>query len=180
VYRIRNAISRPKYRTVITGIFLFTVIACGVGSILLSVEYLAVYDTANKFLPHVTRLQKEAPTPTTRLLTIDLLVSNNGTRIVHIYRYDVLVYIQNPDDPETFHQVYIREFHEDIFLQPGQILVLHVMCLVEGGYAQRIIDAEDAGQLNWFILHPMRIFFGEWLNVRMSYLGTPWVGAEEV
>jgi len=180
MYRIRNAISRPKYRNVITGIFLVTVIACGVGSVFLSVEYLAVYDTANRFTTGVTQLQKESPTPSTRLLTINLAVSNNGTRLVHVYRYDILIYIQNPDNPETYHQIYIREFHEDLYLQPGQVTVLQFLCLIEGGYAQRIIDAEVAGELNWFILHPMRILFGEWLNVRLSYLGTPWVGAIEV
>jgi hypothetical protein len=178
--RIRNAISKPKYRNVVTGIFFLSVIVCGVGSILLSIEYLAVYDTANRFLPHVTRLQKSSPTPSTRLLTIDLQVGNNGTRMVHIFRYDILVYIRNPTDPDRYHQVYIREFHEDVYLLPGNTTTLRIMCLIEGGYAQRVIDAENAGQLNWFILHPMRVWFGEWLNVRMSYLGTPWIGAEEV
>lgn len=178
--RFRSAISKPKYRTVVSGIFLLTVILCGVGSILLSIEYLAVYDTANQFVPHVTRIQKASPSEDSRLLTIDLQISNDGSRLVHIFRYDILIYIQDENDPQNYHQVAIREYHDDIFLLPGQETTLRLMFLIEGGYAQHIIDAENADNLTWFILHPMRVWFGGWLNVRMSYLGTPWVGAEEV
>ncbi len=170
---VRRITSKSIYKKAFTGIFFLCVIASGIGSIFLSVEYFAVYDTANNFHPRVTGLEKSAPSASERLLIVDLTIANNGTRIVHIFGYGIIILLNS-------HQVAQRDTYEDIFLQPGQEITLTIRLLTTGFYAQQIIDAEVSGEWNWVIRHPMRLYVGGWLYVVLAYLATPWTGIEEV
>lgn len=173
--RLKQAIYKPKYRHLVTALFFLSVTACAVGSLILSIEYLAVYDTANHFSPHVTRLAKAAPSVDTRLLIVDLHIDNNGTRIVHIFGYAVIVYLNG-------HQVAQQDVYNDIYLDPGEDITLTFYLEVSGLYAQRIVDAESSGQWNWLVRHPIRLYIGggDWLYIVMAHLSTEWLGVEEV
>lgn len=171
--RVKQAIYKTKYRNVVTAIFFLSIVACGVGSVILSTEYFAVYDTANHFSPRITRFAKSAPSPNTRLLIIELHIDNNGSRLLHVFGYGIIVYLNG-------HQVAQQDTYNDIFLLPGQEITLIIRLDVTGNYAQQIIDAEQSGEWNWFIRHPMRLYVGGWLYLVMAHLATPWLGIEEV
>ncbi|MFX1510307.1 MAG: hypothetical protein ACFFBR_08400 [Promethearchaeota archaeon] len=170
--RLKQTLYKPSYRNLVTVVFIVTTIALGIGSIILSVEYFAVYDTANHFRPTITSVEKSTPSASERLITVDILVQNNGTRLVHIWGYTVSLELNG----EYISQV---DTFQDIFLQPGQETTIVVRILVTGLYVNTIIDAESSGQWNWYIRYPMRIYIGGWLYIAMSYLSTYYTGVIE-
>ncbi len=171
--RLKRAIYKPTYRNIVTAIFFVTTIALGIGSVLLSTEYFAVYDTANQFRAQVTSVEKATPASSERLIIVDIALQNNGSRIIHIWGYAVILELNG----EWVSQI---DIYQDIFLQPGQGTTIIVRMLITGLYVEPIIDAESSGQWNWFIRYPMRIYVGGWLYIVLAYLGTEYTGVEEV
>ncbi|MFX1565390.1 MAG: hypothetical protein ACFFCH_05315 [Promethearchaeota archaeon] len=171
--RLKQTLYRPSYRNLVTVVFFVTTIALGIGSIILSMEYFAVYDTANQFRPIVTSVEKSTPSANERLIIVDIQVQNNGTRLVHIWGYTVSLELNG----EYVSQV---DIFQDIFLQPGQQTTIVVRILVTGLFVNTIIDAESSGQWNWYIRYPMRVYIGGWLYIAMAYLSTHYNGITEV
>ena len=171
--RAKRAIYKPTYRNIVTIIFFVTTIALGIGSIILSTEYFAVYDTANQFRANVLSVEKATPSSQERLITIDIAVHNNGSRLVHIWGYSVIAELNG----EWIGQI---DVYQDIFLQPGQGSTITVRLLVTGLYIEPIVEAESSGQWNWVIRYPMRLFVGGWLYIVLAYLATEYIGVEEV
>lgn len=171
--RFKQAISKPKHQTIITTIFFLSVIVCGIGSVVLSIEYLAVYDTANKFLPQVTRIAKSIISEDSRSVVVEIQTVNNGTRLLHIWGYRVLLELNE-------NVIANRDIFRDIFLQPGQATIIEENFTIIGGFAQHIIDAEQSGEWNWIIQYPMRVYVGGWLYVSYGHFASSWTGIEEV
>jgi len=171
--RIKRTIYKPTYRNIVTVLFFVITIALGIGSVILSVEYFAVYDTANQFRPVITSVEKAAPNPNERLLIIDILVQNNGSRLLHIWGYSISLELNG----EWVGQ---EDIYQDIFLQPGQQTTITVRHLVTGLFVEPIIDTESSDQWNWFIRYPMRIYVGGWLYIAMAYLSTYYNGVTEL
>ncbi len=171
--RVKQAISKPTYQNVVTAIFFLSVIVCGIGSVVLSIEYLAVYDTANRFLPEVTRIAKSILSEDARFLTVEIPVRNDGSRLLHIWAYNVYVELNGE-------VIANRDVFRDIFLQPGQEELIQQNFTVTDGFAQRIINAEQSGEWNWFIRFPMRVYVGGWLYVAFGHFAMSVTGVEEV
>ncbi len=171
--RAKRAIYKPTYRNLVTVIFFVITIALGIGSVILSVEYFAVYDTANQFRPQVMSVEKVTPSSAERLIIVDILVQNNGSRLVHIWGYAVNLELNG----EWVGQ---EDVYQDIYLQPGQETTITVRILVTGLYVQPIVEAESSGEWNWFIRYPMRIYVGGWLYIVMAHLSTNYFGVEEL
>ena len=157
----------------VTAIFFLSVIVCGIGSVVLSIEYLAVYDTANKLLPEVTRIAKSTLSEDARSLVVEIQARNDGTRLLHIWGYNVYVELNGQT-------IANRDVFQDLFLQPGQVLIIEENFTVVGGFAQRIVDAEQSGEWNWFIRYPMRVYIGGWLYVAYGHFAMSVTGVEEV
>ena len=171
--RAKRAIYKPTYRNIISIIFFVTTIALGIGSVILSTEYFAVYDTANRFRATLTSVEKATPSDQERLIIVDIDVQNNGSRLLHIWGYSVVLELNG----EWIGQI---DIYQDIYLQPGQETTITVRILITGLYIGPIIEAESSGQWNWFIRYPMRIYVGGWLYIVLAYLGTEYIGVEVV
>jgi hypothetical protein len=171
--KFKEAISKPRYQTIVTGIFFLSVIICGIGSVVLSIEYLAVYDTANKFLPQVTRIAKSTISEEARSIVVEIETRNDGSRLLHIWGYRVLIILNDA-------VIANRDVFRDIFLQPGQVLIIEENFTIIGSFAQRIIDAEQSDEWNWIIQYPMRVYVGGWLYVSYGHFAVSLTGVEEV
>lgn len=166
--RLKKTMSGALYRKAVTALFIGCVIVCGAGSVFLSFDYLAVYNTANSLSVGITQVINAVVDPDSRLLTITLRIENRGSRILDIYRYDITVWLNDR---------YIAQEPGEtrLLLEPGEYDTRIFNILVDDIYAERIIEAEQSGQWNWIIQYPMRMWIS-WLHVTFSYLGEEWQG----
>lgn len=171
--RLKETLSRPTYRKSVTVLFFACVIICGAGSVILSFDYLAVYDTANNFSAGVSNVLKATVDSETRIITVILRIYNNGSRPIRIFGYSVIVELNDGFVAQR------DIFDDDVYLNPGTFDTIIFDLIVTGLYAQRIIDAEQTGEWNWLIRYPMRVYVA-WLYVAFSYLGEVWHGVVEV
>jgi hypothetical protein len=171
--RFKKALVRPTYQTVVSIIVLLIFVSSGIGSVFLSLEYVSVYDTANRFNPQVSRVLKAAPDNVTRVISIEIPLQNNGSRLIHIEGYAFLIYLNGQPlaQQETF---------QNIFIAPGQSDILWGNFTLTGRSAQQIIDAELSDDWNWVIRYPMRVYIGERLYVLYQHFVTFLTGVEEV
>lgn len=171
--RLKNSVRQINYRTIVTSVFFVTIIISGIGSLYLSLEYVSVYDTANKFNPQVSRILKAAPNSTTRIISIEVPVQNTGSRLIQIEGYAFFVDLNG----ET---IALRETFEDIFIAPGQQDTLWGNFTYTNSSADPIIDAESSGDWNWYIRYPMRVYVGGRLYVVYQHFIMEFTGVEEV
>lgn len=170
--RLKGLFPGKGYRYLVIGVFLASLILSLGGSTILSAEYYAVFDTVNRFNPHVIALTKGDLSEDSRLITVYLKVPNAGSRPIYLYEYGIYLYLND-------HNVGIQDVHPDLTLSPASNETLIVYLTITGGFAQFIIQAEQSGQWNWDILYPMRFDVG-WLSLRAPQLRQSWVGIEEV
>ncbi|MFX1319665.1 MAG: hypothetical protein ACFE9D_09335 [Promethearchaeota archaeon] len=171
--RFKRALGTTKFQVAVTTIFLLTFVISLIGSGILAIEYVSVYDTANKFNPQVSQILKEAPDSTTRIISIRIPVQNNGSRLIHIQGYAFFVNLNGQT-------IALRETFEDIFIIPGQRADIWGNFTFHDAEAQPILDAEISGEWSWVIRYPMRVYVGERLYVLYQNFVTVFQGVEEV
>jgi hypothetical protein len=179
---------KPRYTQLVALIFIGFVIAAGVGVIILDIDFFSVFDTANRFIPRVTRFTKTDPEGSgdSRNLTLYLSLANPGSRRIFFIREGDPTRPTNIDVRIWLNGRFItsQEIRPDLVLLPGSDFTLVVNFTVEDvydstSYGSQIVEAEESGEWNWEIMYPMRIFV-EWLYIRESHLRSPWSGIEEV
>jgi hypothetical protein len=171
--RFKKALGKTNFQVIVSTIFLLTLVFSGIGSGILALEYVSVYDTANRFNPQVRQILKEAPDSTTRVISIRVPVINNGSRLIHIEGYAFIVTLNG----ET---VALRETFEDIFVAPGQRADVWGNFTFYDTEADPILEAEISGEWNWVIRYPMRVYVGSRLYVLYQHFIMPFQGVEEV
>ncbi len=171
--RFKKSDGKINYQAIVTCIFVITLVISGIGSIFLSLEYVSVYDTANRFNPQVSRILKETPNNTTRIISIEIPLQNNGSRLIHIEGFAFIVDLNG--EP-----LILNETFKDIFLVPGQVYVLWGNFSFTGNDAQPIIDAELSDDWNWIIRYPMRVYVGGRLYVLYQHFIQVFSGIEDV
>lgn len=179
---------KPQYTQIVAVIFIGCVIGAGLGVVILDNDFFSVFDTANRFIPRITRFTKspEEGGGDSRNLTLYLNLANPGSRRVIFIRegdptrptnIDVRIWLNG-------HFITSQEIRPNLVLSPGSDFTLIVNFSVEdlydsSSYGSQIAEAEESGEWNWDIQYPMRIFV-EWLYLRESHLRAPWSGIEEV
>ncbi len=178
---------KPRYTQIVALIFISCTVAAGFGTVILNNDFFSVFDTANRFIPRVTRFTKSPEGPAdSRNLTLYLNLANPGSRRIFFVRdgdptrptnIDIRIWLNG-------HFITSQEIRPDLILFPGSDLTLTVNFTVEdlyvsASYGANIAEAEESGLWNWDIQYPMRIFV-EWLYIRESHLRAPWSGIEEV
>ncbi|MFW9831331.1 MAG: hypothetical protein ACFFD8_06110 [Candidatus Thorarchaeota archaeon] len=171
--RLKKAVNQSKYQTIVTGIFILVIVISGIGSIFLALDYVGVYHTTNQFAPRIHRVMKEAPDSTTRIISIELPLQNNGSELINIEGYAFIVYLNGQ-------LIAYRETFVQIFIPPGLSTTLWGNFTFTGDDAQPIIDAELSDEWNWIIQYPIRAYIGGWLYVIFQHFTMPWTGVEEV
>ncbi len=179
---------KPRYTQIVAVTFIGLVIASGVGVVILDIDFFSVFDTANRFIPRVTRFTKTDAEGSgdSRNLTLYLSLANPGSRRIffikegdptHPTNIEVKIWLND-------HFITSQEIRPDLVLMPGSDYTLVVNFLVEdvydsSSYGHHIVEAEANHQWDWTIQYPMRIFV-EWLYIRESHLSALWSGIEEV
>jgi hypothetical protein len=176
-----------RYTQIVALIFIGCTIASSAGIVILNNDFFSVFDTANRFIPRVTRFTKSPEGPSdSRNLTLYLNLANPGSRRIMFIRdgdptrptnIDIRIWLNG-------HFVTSQEVRPDLVLLPGSDLTLIVNFTIgdlyeSTSYGANIAEAEESGTWNWEIQYPMRIFV-EWLYIRESHLRAPWSGIEEV
>jgi hypothetical protein len=162
---------KARYGHVVIAFFIAAVIVSSAGSLVLSVEYFTVFDTANRFTPSVFALTKQNVTEDSRLISVYLRLLNTGSRPVFIFEYGVLLTLNGQFVAQ-------RDVYPALTIDPDSNETLVVQFTVISGYAQVIIQAEQLGQWDWDIRYPMRFTVG-WLSVTASHFRQAWSGIQE-
>jgi hypothetical protein len=154
-------------------IFILTLVFSGIGSGILAIDYVSVYDTANRFNPQVNRILKEAPNATTRIISVQVPIRNNGSRLLHIEGF--AFYITLNGEPIIF-----RETFQNIFIAPHQTYILWGNFTLTETRIDPILDAEISGEWEWLVRYPMRVYVGGRLYVLYQHFIQEFSGVEEV
>jgi len=162
---------KAHYGHVVIAFFIAAVIVSAAGSLVLSVEYFTVFDTAGRFTPSVFALTKQNVTEDSRLISVHLRLLNTGSRPVFIFEYGVLLTLNGQFVAQ-------RDAYPALTIEPDSNQTLVVQFTVTGGYAQVIIQAELSEQWDWDIRYPMRFTVG-WLSVTASHFRQAWSGIQE-
>ena len=171
--RFKKVLSRQEYQKLVTTIFLVAIVVSGTGSVILSLEFVGVYDTANQFSPRIQQVLKFTPNSTTRLISIELPIRNNGSQQIHIEGWAFVVYLNGQ-------LIAYRDTFGDITLVPGQEITIWENFSFTGDAVDIFEDAELSGEWNWVFQYPMRAFVGAWLYVVFRHFIMSWTGVEEV
>ena len=129
---------KPKlrYTQIVAVIFISCTLASSVGIVILNNDYFSVFDTANRFIPRVTRFTKSPEGPgDSRNLTLYLNLANTGSRRILFIR---------DGDPTRPTNIEVRidlngrfvtsqEIRPDLVLLPGSDLTLVINFTVEDG-----------------------------------------------
>ena len=171
--RLKKVVSRQEYQKLVTTIFLVAIVVSGTGSILLSLEFVGVYDTANQFAPRINQVLISTPNSSARILAVELPIRNNGSQQIHIEGYAFVVYLNG-------HLIGYRDTFGDIILAPGDEITIWENFTFTGDTVDLIDDAALSGEWNWVFQYPMRAFVGTWLYVVFRHFIMSWTGVEEV
>lgn len=169
--QLRAAARKRHYRHLVIALFVASIIVSSAGSLVLSVEYFTVFETANRFNPYVFALTKENVTEDSRLISVYLRLPNTGSRSIFIFEYGILLTLND-------HFVAQRDAYPNLTINPSSNATLVVQFTVTSGYAEVIIQAEQSDQWNWNIRYPMRLTVG-WLSITASHFQQPWSGIQE-
>ena len=178
---------KPRYTQIVALLFIGCTLASGLGIVILDSDYFSVFDTANRFIPRITRFTKSPEGPgDSRNLTLYLSLANPGSRRIFFIREGDPTKPTNIEIRVWLNDRFIstQEIRPDLILMPGSDFTLLVNFTVDNlygstSYGVHIAEAEESGVWNWEIQYPMRIFV-EWLYIRESHLRAPWSGIEEV
>lgn len=168
---LRALARKARYRNLVIAFFVASVIVSSAGSLVLSIEYFAVFETANRFNPSVFRLTKQNVTEDSRLISVYLRLPNMGSRPVFIFEYGVFLTLNGQFVAQ-------RDAYPALTIEPASNDTLVVQFTVTSGYAQVIIQAEESAQWNWSIRYPMRFRVG-WLSVTAAHFQQLWLGIQE-
>ncbi|MFX1562773.1 MAG: hypothetical protein ACFFDP_05655 [Promethearchaeota archaeon] len=160
-----------RYRKVAITIFVIGVVLSGAGIVIISTDFVQVYNTINHFIPHITNVQKADLGGDDRRINVILNVENSGTRSIFIEEYGLILYLNGE------YVISILSF-PDRTLEPSTNETLLLTADVTNALVQPILDAEGSGEWNWEIRYPMRLYIS-WLYIVPQYWGT-WEGVEEV
>ncbi len=180
-----TSLRKLRYSQLVALLFIGCTVSSAVGIVILNNDYFSVFDTANRFIPRVTRFTKSPEGPgNSRNLTLYLNMANPGSRRIFFLREG------DPTQPTNIeiriwlngHFITSQELRPELILLPGSDYTLTANFTVEDldiptSYGSYIADAEETGLWNWELYYPMRIFV-EWLYIRESHLRMPWSGIE--
>jgi hypothetical protein len=171
--RFKKVLSRQEYQKLVTTIFLVSIVLAGTGSVILSLEFVGVYDTANQFSPRIHQVLKFTPNSSTRIIAIELPIKNNGSQQIHIEGYAFVVYLNGQ-------LIAYRDTFGDIILAPGEEIILWENFTFTGDAVDLFVNAESSGEWNWVFQYPMRAYVGAWLYVVFRHFIMSWTGVSEV
>ncbi|MFX1575620.1 MAG: hypothetical protein ACFFCF_00450 [Promethearchaeota archaeon] len=171
--RIKALLNQKRYQKLVTAIFFLVIVVSGIVSIVLSMEFVGVYDTTNEFAPQISRVLKITPNSTTRIIAIELPLKNNGSKLIRIEGYAFVVYLNDQ-------LIAYRDTFGDIILAPGEETTIWENFTFTGDAIESIVNAELSEQWNWLFQYPMRAYVGAWLYVVFRHFIMPWTGVEEV
>jgi len=163
--------SPHRYRKIATTIFIIGVVLSGVGIVILSTDFVQVYNTVNHFIPQITNVEKTDLGGDDRKIVVILNVENSGTKSIFIEEYGLILYLNG---------IYVTSIigFPERTLEPSTNETLPITANVTNALVQPILDAEGSGEWNWKIRYPMRLYIS-WLYIVPQYWGT-WEGVEEV
>lgn len=162
---------KAQYRYIVLFVFAAAIVISSAGSLVLTVQYITVFDTANRFNPSVVSLTKQNVTADSRLISVYIRLPNEGSRPINIFEYGIYLFLNGGF-------VAHRDVFPDLTVEPFTNETLLVQFTVTGGYAQVVLQAEQSGQWNWDIRYPMRIRV-VWLAITAAYFQQAWTGIQE-
>lgn len=163
--------SHHRYRKIAIALFAIGVISSGIGTILLSSDFIQVYSTVNHFIPQIVGIEKSDLGDDDRRLVVELNVENAGSRSILIEQYGITIYLNGE-------YIVYDEGYPDRNIEPFTNDTFSIQVDVTSVLVDTILDAEVSGHWNWEISYPMRLSVS-WLYLIPGYQGS-WEGVTEV